>query len=55
MYSNYVLFADERRFNTFGLIELIMVWTRKNEDVNPKNLFGAIKKSGEDVSGYTSA
>ncbi|GBM92328.1 hypothetical protein AVEN_136372-1 [Araneus ventricosus] len=34
-YWNNVLFADESKFNIFGSDGRIMVWRRKNEELNP--------------------
>ncbi|GBN90892.1 Transposable element Tc1 transposase [Araneus ventricosus] len=44
-YWNNVLFADESKFNIFGSDRRIMVWRRKNEELNPKNLVGTVKYS----------
>ncbi|GBN21028.1 Transposable element Tc1 transposase [Araneus ventricosus] len=41
-YWNNVLFVDESKFNIFGSDGRIMVWRRKNEELNPKNLDGTI-------------
>ncbi|GBN38876.1 hypothetical protein AVEN_167691-1 [Araneus ventricosus] len=48
-YWNNVLFADESKFNIFGSNGHIMVWRRKNEELNPKNLVGTIKYGGGGV------
>ncbi|GBN22607.1 Transposable element Tc1 transposase [Araneus ventricosus] len=48
-YRNNVLFADESKFNIFGSDRRIMVWRRKNEELNPKNLVGTVKYGGEGV------
>ncbi|GBO16793.1 Transposable element Tc1 transposase [Araneus ventricosus] len=48
-YWNNVLFADEIKFNIFGSVGRIMVWRRKNEELNPKNLVGTVKYGGEGV------
>ncbi|GBO00802.1 hypothetical protein AVEN_208407-1, partial [Araneus ventricosus] len=45
-YWNTVLFADESKFNIFGSDRRIMVWRRKNEELNPKNLVGTVKYGG---------
>ncbi|GBN89837.1 hypothetical protein AVEN_113313-1 [Araneus ventricosus] len=42
-YWNNVLFEDKRKYNIFGSDGRIMVWRRKNEELNPKNLVGAVK------------
>ncbi|GBL85210.1 Transposable element Tc1 transposase [Araneus ventricosus] len=44
---NNVLFADESKFNIFGSDGRILVWrTKKNEELNPKNLDGTVKYGG---------
>ncbi|GBN48640.1 hypothetical protein AVEN_247046-1, partial [Araneus ventricosus] len=48
-YWKSVLFADESKFNTFGSDGRIMVWRRKNEELNPKNLVGTVKYGGGSV------
>ncbi|GBN19544.1 Transposable element Tc1 transposase [Araneus ventricosus] len=48
-YWNNVLFVDESKFNIFGSNGRIMVWRRKNEELNPKNLVGTIKYGGGGV------
>ncbi|GBN67072.1 Transposable element Tc1 transposase [Araneus ventricosus] len=48
-YRNNVLFADESKFNIFGSDRRIMVWRRKNEELNPKNLVGTVKYGGGGV------
>ncbi|GBL98376.1 Transposable element Tc1 transposase [Araneus ventricosus] len=48
-YGNNVLFADERKYNIFGSDGRIMVWRRKNEELNPKNLVGTVKYGGGSV------
>ncbi|GBO09148.1 hypothetical protein AVEN_241107-1 [Araneus ventricosus] len=40
---------DESKFNIFGSKGRIMVWRRKNEELNPKNLDGIIKYGGGGV------
>ncbi|GBO11977.1 hypothetical protein AVEN_225460-1 [Araneus ventricosus] len=45
-YWNNVLFADESKFNIFGSDRRIMVWRRKNEELNPENLVGTVKYGG---------
>ncbi|GBO29937.1 Transposable element Tc1 transposase [Araneus ventricosus] len=56
-YWNKVLFADENKCNTFGSNGRIMVWRRKNEELNSKNLVGTVKygSGGGLVRGCTSA
>ncbi|GBN99094.1 Transposable element Tc1 transposase [Araneus ventricosus] len=44
-----VLFADESKFSIFGSDRRIMVWRRKNEELNPKNLVGTVKYGGGGV------
>ncbi|GBM41057.1 hypothetical protein AVEN_274281-1 [Araneus ventricosus] len=46
---NNVLFADESKFNIFGSDRRIMVWRRKNEELNRKNLVGTFKYGGGGV------
>ncbi|GBL97334.1 Transposable element Tc1 transposase [Araneus ventricosus] len=48
-YWNNVLFADESKYNIFGSDGRIMVWRRKNEELNPKNLVGTVKYGGGGV------
>ncbi|GBM82420.1 hypothetical protein AVEN_125856-1 [Araneus ventricosus] len=48
-YWNNVLFADESKFNIFGSDRRIMVWRRKNEELNSKNLVGTFKYGGGGV------
>ncbi|GBO31425.1 hypothetical protein AVEN_172158-1 [Araneus ventricosus] len=48
-YWNNVLFADEAKFNIFDSDGIIMVWRRKNEELNPKNLVGTVKYGGGGV------
>ncbi|GBM96206.1 Transposable element Tc1 transposase [Araneus ventricosus] len=48
-YWNNVLFADESKFNIFGSDGRIMVWRRKNKELNPKNLVGTVKYDGGGV------
>ncbi|GBM71043.1 Transposable element Tc1 transposase [Araneus ventricosus] len=48
-YWNNFLFADESKFNIFGSDERTMVWRRKNEELNPKNLVGTVKYDGGGV------
>ncbi|GBO01522.1 hypothetical protein AVEN_84625-1, partial [Araneus ventricosus] len=48
-YWNNALFADESKFNIFGSDRRIMVWRRKNEELNPKNLVGTVKYGGGGV------
>ncbi|GFU03159.1 transposable element Tc1 transposase [Trichonephila clavipes] len=48
-YWNNVLFADESKFNIFGFDGRIIVWRRKNEELNPKNLIGTVKYGGGGV------
>ncbi|GBN34002.1 hypothetical protein AVEN_143999-1 [Araneus ventricosus] len=48
-YWNNVLFADESKFYIFGSDGRIMVWRRKNEELNPKNLVGTVKYGGGGV------
>ncbi|GBO27609.1 Transposable element Tc1 transposase [Araneus ventricosus] len=48
-YWNNVLFADESKFNIFGSDGRIMVWRRRNEELNPKNLVGTVKYGGGGV------
>ncbi|GBN77729.1 Transposable element Tc1 transposase [Araneus ventricosus] len=48
-YWNNVLFADESKFNIFGSDGRIMVWRRRNEELNPKNLVGTVKYGGGSV------
>ncbi|GBL80687.1 Transposable element Tc1 transposase [Araneus ventricosus] len=55
MYWNNVLFADENKINIFGSDRRIMVWRRKNEELNPKNLVGTVKYGGALVWGCMSA
>ncbi|GBM30235.1 Transposable element Tc1 transposase [Araneus ventricosus] len=43
MYWNNVLFSDESKFNIFGSDGSVMVWRRKNEELNPKDLVGTVK------------
>ncbi|GBL88459.1 hypothetical protein AVEN_205526-1, partial [Araneus ventricosus] len=47
----------ESKFNIFGSDGCILVWRRKNEELNPKNLVGTVKYSdgGVLVCGYMSA
>ncbi|GBM38639.1 hypothetical protein AVEN_37441-1 [Araneus ventricosus] len=56
-YWNNVLFADESKFKIFGSDGRIIVWRRKNEELNPKNLVGTVKYGGGGVLvwGYMSA
>lgn len=49
MYWNHVLFVDESKFNIFGSDGRIIVWRRKNDELNPKNLFGTVKHGGGGV------
>ncbi|GBM94156.1 Transposable element Tc1 transposase [Araneus ventricosus] len=48
-YWNNVLFADESKLNIFGSDGRILVWRRKNEELNPKNFVGTVKYGGGDV------
>ncbi|GBN32391.1 Transposable element Tc1 transposase [Araneus ventricosus] len=48
-YWNNVLFADQSKFYIFGSDGRIMVWRRKNEELNPKNFVGRVKYGGGDV------
>ncbi|GBN20746.1 hypothetical protein AVEN_113900-1 [Araneus ventricosus] len=48
-YCNNVLFADESKFNIFGSDGRIMVWRRKNEELNRKNLVETVKYGGGGV------
>ncbi|GBN11025.1 hypothetical protein AVEN_17604-1 [Araneus ventricosus] len=48
-YWNNGLFADESKFNILGSDGRIMVWRRKNEEINPKNLVGTVKYGGGGV------
>ncbi|GBL65606.1 hypothetical protein AVEN_220932-1, partial [Araneus ventricosus] len=48
-YWNNVLFVDESKFYIFGSDGRIMVWRRKNEELNPKNLVGTVKYGGGGV------
>ncbi|GBN52640.1 Transposable element Tc1 transposase [Araneus ventricosus] len=48
-YWNNVLFADKSKFYIFGSDGRIMVWRRKNEELNPKNLVGTVKYGGGGV------
>lgn len=42
-YYAYDLFKDESEFNILGLDGHVMVWRRKNEIRNTKNLVGRMK------------
>ena len=46
---NNVLFADESKLNIFVSDGHIIVWRRKNEELNPKNLVGTVKHAGGSV------
>ncbi|GBO00337.1 Transposable element Tc1 transposase [Araneus ventricosus] len=48
-YWNNVLFADESKFNIFGSDGRIMVWRRKNEELNPQNSVETVKYGGGGV------
>ncbi|GBM50552.1 hypothetical protein AVEN_1938-1 [Araneus ventricosus] len=48
-YWNNGLLADESKFKIFGSDERIMIWRRKNEELNPKNLVGTVKYGGGGV------
>ncbi|GBM62360.1 Transposable element Tcb1 transposase [Araneus ventricosus] len=48
-YWNNILFANESKYNIFGSDGRIMVWRRKNEELNRKNLVGTVKYGGEGV------
>ncbi|GBM33312.1 hypothetical protein AVEN_101640-1 [Araneus ventricosus] len=48
-YRNNDLFADESKFKIFCSYGRIMVWRRKNEELNPKNLVGTVKYGGGGV------
>ena len=43
MYYNNAPFVDNSKFNIFGSDGLIIVWRRKNEELNSKNLVGIVK------------
>ena len=49
MYWNNVLFADKSKFNIFGSDGCTIKWRRKNEELNPKNLVGAVQLGGGGV------
>ncbi|GBN93301.1 hypothetical protein AVEN_170115-1 [Araneus ventricosus] len=48
-YWNNVLFADKSKYNIFGSDGRIMVWRRKNEELNLKNIVGTVKYGGGGV------
>ena len=55
MYWKTVLFVEENKFNIFGSDDYIIVWRRKNEELNPKNLVGTVKHGFLAVSLYRNA
>ena len=48
---NNVLFANRSDFNIFGSYNRIIVWRRKEEEINPKNLIGTVKNSEMSLCG----
>ena len=48
-YWNNILIADKSKFIIFGSDDHIIVWRRKNVELNPKNLIGTIKHGGGSV------
>ncbi|GBN72711.1 hypothetical protein AVEN_75275-1, partial [Araneus ventricosus] len=48
-YWNNVLFADKSKYKIFGSDGRIMVWRKKNEEVNLKNIVGTVKYGGGGV------
>ncbi|GBO24560.1 Transposable element Tc1 transposase [Araneus ventricosus] len=48
-YWNNDLFADKSKYKIFGSDGRIMVWRKKNEEVNLKNIVGTVKYGGGGV------
>ena len=45
-YSNNISLADESKFNIFSSSSSIIVWKRKDQELNTKNLVGIVKHGG---------